>query len=114
MTMLAIIARHGDARTRTAVGRGKIDGIMLMATLMKKNGARHDRFLEGEFDAAEISFAIYLRMWSQGKMDLSAIPGFLNRQFRHGAIFGVLSWFNTAALWAQRALEHQYGASCAR
>lgn len=109
-----------------AEGRVRVPGLKLTSLMFKNNGARHDRFLAGEFDAAELSFGMYLRMWSEGA-DFEAIPVFFNRQFRHGSIYvntgagireprdlagkrlGVMSWFNTAALWARGALQHEYG-----
>lgn len=109
-----------------AEGRVHIPGFQLTTTMMKDNGGRHTRFLNGDFDAAEFSFALYLKNWSEGAA-FQGIPVFLNRQFRHGAIFvnknagissprdlegkrvGVTSWFNTAALWARGALEHEHG-----
>jgi len=109
-----------------AEGRVHVPGIQLATIMLKDNGGRHGRFLNGEFDAAEFSFALYLKSWSEGA-PFQGIPVFLNRQFRHGAIFvntnsgissprdlegkkvGVASWFNTAALWARGALEHEYG-----
>ncbi len=109
-----------------AEGRVHVPGVQLSTIMLKDNGGRHGRFLNGEFDAAEFSFALYLKSWSEGA-PFQGIPVFLNRQFRHGAIFvnksaeissprdlegkrvGVLSWFNTAALWARGALEHEHG-----
>lgn len=109
-----------------AEGRVQVEGLKLQSLMFKNNGARHDRFLNGEFDAAELSFALFLRLWSRGA-DFEAIPVFFNRQFRHGSIYikanagirdprdlrgkriGILSWFNTAALWARGALQHEYG-----
>lgn len=121
---------HERARP-LAEGRVSADGLNLTTVMLKNNGARHDRFLAGEFDAAEFSFALYLRCWSQ-RMDFEAIPLFFNRQFRHGSIFvnvdcgiqnpldlegkriGVASWFNTAALWARGALQHECGVDIAK
>jgi 4,5-dihydroxyphthalate decarboxylase len=109
-----------------AEGRVQVPGLELQSQMFKNNAERHDRFLNGEFDAAEFSMALYLRMWAQGA-DFAALPVFLNRQFRHGAIFvnaksgireprdlagkkiAVNSWFNTAALWARGVLEHEHG-----
>jgi 4,5-dihydroxyphthalate decarboxylase len=99
-------------------------GLDLTTILIKDNGARHDRFLAGEFDGAELSFAMFLSRF--GRQDIyGGIPVFLNRQFRHSAIFinkraginqprdlngkriGILTWMNTAALWARGVLvEH--------
>jgi 4,5-dihydroxyphthalate decarboxylase len=114
-----------------AEARVQANGFDLKTIMLKNNGPRHDRFLQGEFDAAEFSFALYCKFWSEGA-PFQAIPVFLNRQFRHGAIFvnasagirapkelegkrmGVVSWFNTAALWARGALQHHYGVDPAK
>jgi 4,5-dihydroxyphthalate decarboxylase len=121
---------HERARP-LAEGRVRCEGFDLTTVMLKANGPRHERFLAGEFDAAEFSFALFLKCWSEDP-DFAAIPVFLNRQFRHGAIFvntaagirtpkdlegrtiGVTSWFNTAALWARGVLEHEYGVDLAR
>lgn len=114
-----------------AEGRVVAEGLKLTSIMLKDNGARHDRFNNGEFDAAEVSFANYLRAWSQ-RLPFEGIPVFLNRQFRHGSIYvnaaagireprdlegkrlGVMTWFNTAALWARGALQHEYGVDLAK
>jgi len=115
--------RHERGRF-LAERRVETPGLDLTTILLKDNGARHDRFLAGEFDGAELSFALYLRRWGKHH-DYAAIPVFLNRQFRHGSIYvnkragireprdlegkrvGVMSWMNTAALWGRGVLrEH--------
>jgi 4,5-dihydroxyphthalate decarboxylase len=114
-----------------AEGRVRAEGLSLTAQMFRDNGARHERFLKGEYDAAEFSFALYLSCWSR-KADFAAIPVFLNRQFRHGAIFvnakagireprdlvgkriGVMSWANTAALWGRGLLQFEYGLDLAK
>lgn len=125
MTFTLATGMHERARP-LAEGRARAEGLDLKTIMMKDNGGRHDRFLKGEFDAAEFSWGFYLRCWSQ-RMDFQAIPVFFNRQFRHSAIYvnanagvreprdlegkavGISSWFNTAALWARGVLQHEYG-----
>ena len=125
LSLTMATGKHERARP-LAEGRVKIEGVDLTTLLFKDNGERHERFMAGEFDAAEISFANYLRSWSQDPA-FAAIPVFFNRQFRHSSIYinadagireprdlngkriGILSWFNTAALWARGALQHEYG-----
>jgi 4,5-dihydroxyphthalate decarboxylase len=105
-------------------------GLDLTTILLKDNGARHDRFQAGEFDGAELSFALFLRQFGRQKV-YAGIPVFLNRQFRHSAIFinkragiasprdlngkriGILTWMNTAALWARGVLV-EHGVDLAR
>ena len=121
---------HERARP-LAEGRAKPEGLALTTVMLKDNGGRHERFLQGEFDAAEFSFALYLRCMAQGA-GFAAIPVFLNRQFRHGSIYvnsaaginqpkdlegrrvGIMSWFNSAALWARGLLQHEYGLDLTR
>lgn len=125
LSLTMATGKHERARP-LAEGRVTIEGLDLTTLLFKDNGERHDRFMAGEFDACEISFANYLRSWSQDAT-FAAIPVFFNRQFRHSSIYinanagihepkdlngkrvGILSWFNTAALWARGALQHEYG-----
>lgn len=133
MNALSITMATGMHERARPLAEGRIDaeGLELTTIMLKNNGARHERFLAGEFEAAELSFALYLRTWSR-QTEYEAIPVFLNRQFRHGAIFinadagirvpkdvegkrvGVMSWFNTAALWARGVLQYEYGVDLAK
>ncbi len=121
---------HERARP-LAEGRAKPKGIDLTTVMLKDNGGRHDRFLKGEFDGCELSFAVYLTSWAR-KAPFEAIPVFFNRQFRHGSLYvnsragirepkqlegkriGILSWLNSAALWARGMLRHEYGLDATR
>lgn len=125
LSLTMATGKHERARP-LAEARVQVEGVDLTTLMFKNNGARHDRFLAGEYDAAEISFALFLRLWSEDPA-FAAVPVFFNRQFRHSSIYinahtgiraprdlngkriGILSWFNTAALWARGALQHEYG-----
>lgn len=130
LPFLLATGEHERARP-LAEGRVQAEGLKLTTVMMRDNGARHERFRSGEFDGCELSFANYLAAWAQNA-DFAAIPVFLNRQFRHGSIYvnaeagistpkslegkrvGILSWLNSAALWARGALEHEYGVGLTR
>jgi 4,5-dihydroxyphthalate decarboxylase len=80
-----------------------------------------------EFDAAEMSFSGYVVRRARGEHDLTALPVFLSRQFRHNAIYintnagirepgdlkgrriGLPEYQMTAAVWARGLLEDDYG-----
>jgi 4,5-dihydroxyphthalate decarboxylase len=130
LPFLLATGEHERARP-LAEGRVQATGLKLTTVMMRNNGARHERFRAGEFDGCELSFANYLAAWAQDP-DFAAIPVFLNRQFRHASIFvnaeagistpkdlegkrvGLLSWLNSAALWARGALAHEYGVDLTR
>jgi 4,5-dihydroxyphthalate decarboxylase len=91
----------------------------------------HDILLRGvlfnDFDVAEISFAKYAAMRSNGDDSLIAIPVFPNRMVRHGSFYvmdggpiksaadlagrriGLPEWAQTAAVYARGLLAHYYG-----
>lgn len=93
---------------------------------LRDDGARHLRFLDGEFDAVELSLALYLDLKSRGA-PLIALPIFPNRRFRHASIYvrtdspiqkpqelkgktaGVPSYVNTCGLWVRGVLKDEYG-----
>jgi 4,5-dihydroxyphthalate decarboxylase len=88
---------------------------------------RHWRFIRNrDFDMAETSASSYLAARDQGQ-DVTALPLFLHRRFRHGFIFintqkgirkptdligrkiGLKAFLVTAGLWLRGILEHEYG-----
>ena len=93
---------------------------------MQNDGERHRRFREGEFDAAELSLALYLAVKSRGD-SVVALPIFPNRRFRHAFIYiredsairkpqdlkgktiGIPSYVNTCGLWVRGILKDEYG-----
>lgn len=80
-----------------------------------------------EFDAAEMSLAVYTALLSQGRDDFVAIPAFPARSFRHSAFYvradgpvrepadlrgrtvAVPAWAQTAGVWARGLLVHEFG-----
>lgn len=107
-------------------GRVRMNNFDLKAVSFAVDGKRHDRFLAGEFDAAEFSLALYLALKSRGE-PLMAMPVFPNRKFRHAYVFvrddsplrelselkgktvGISSWLNTCGLWVRGILNDEYG-----
>ena len=79
-----------------------------------------------DFDVAEMSFAKYVSMRSQGDDRLIALPVFLSRVARHSAIYvrrekiktaadfagkkiGVPEWAQTAAVYGRGVMAHELG-----
>lgn len=119
----------GDIYDRTRPlreGAVDVDGVKLrFLTMGPEEG--FTRFMKGEFDAAEFSFSMYIMMRSKGIDEISALPVFPSRAFRHSAIYvrpgieapeqlkgatiGVPEYPMTAALVVRAVLEGDYGVS---
>ncbi|MGE0628767.1 MAG: hypothetical protein AB7O43_13150 [Hyphomicrobiaceae bacterium] len=108
-------------------GTVKPDGIELTVLTEMDSNTRHHRFLQGrEFDVAELSACSYVIARGLGQ-DFQALPVFLHRRFRHGAVYintsksireprdlngrtiGAKSWTASAILWMRGILESEYG-----
>lgn len=107
-------------------GRVDSSGLNLKVVPFENDGERHRRFLDGDFDAAELSLALYLALKNAGA-PLAAIPVFPNRRFRYSFIYvredshirepaglkgnavGVPSYLNTCGLWVRGLLADEYG-----
>ena len=107
-------------------GRVKTGDLKLKVTPFAGDGERHRRFLAGDFDACELSLALYLALKSSGA-PLIAIPVFPNRRFRYSFVYvredsnirapadlkgkavGVPSYLNTCGLWVRGLLGDEYG-----
>ncbi len=82
------------------------------------------------FDIAEMPLAHYSIVRTRGKCPFIAMPIFPSRLFRHGYIFinknsgiaaprdlegkcvGVQEYRQTAGVWIQGILQHEYGSTC--
>lgn len=102
------------------------DNLSLKVIPMRIDGERHRRFRAGEFDAAELSLALYLSLKSRGA-PLVALPIFPSRRFRHASIYvqagspmqrpqelkgktvGIPSFVNTCGLWVRGILKDEFG-----
>lgn len=107
-------------------GRVQSGALELKVAPFRNDGERHRRFLQGEFDAAEFSLALYIALKSRGA-PLQAIPVFPNRKFRHSYVFvredsalremgelkgkrvGIPTYLNTCGLWVRGLLSEEYG-----
>lgn len=107
-------------------GRVDTGDLKLKVVPFESDGERHRRFLAGDFDASELSLALYLALKSNGA-PLVALPVFPNRRFRYSFIYvrddspireaadlrgktvGVPSYLNTCGLWVRGLLDDEYG-----
>jgi 4,5-dihydroxyphthalate decarboxylase len=119
----------GDYEIVRALRDGTVaaDGIDLTILTDMDSTTRHWRFhRNGEFDVAETSCSSYI-VARDKRQEITAIPVFLHRRFRHGFVFvntgkgiatpkdligkkvGVKSYLVTAVHWMRGILEHDYG-----
>jgi len=120
----------GDYESIRALKEGTVkpDGIELTVLTDMDSSTRHWRVSRyREFDVAEQSCSSYLLARDRGEADdLTAIPVFLHRRFRHGFIFvnaskgihepkdligrkvGLKNWQATALLWIRGILQDEY------
>jgi 4,5-dihydroxyphthalate decarboxylase len=107
-------------------GRVDTSDLKLKVVPFKSDGERHRRFLAGDFDASELSLALYLALKSNGA-PLVALPVFPNRRFRYSFLYvredspirepadlkgravGAPSYLNTCGLWVRGLLGDEYG-----
>lgn len=107
-------------------GRVAVPGLELECSALDSPGEVFKRFAGGEWDAAEMSFATYVEMIGKGDDSLVALPVFLARAFRHGAIWvgedfpedpaelagkriGITSWVQTSSIFVRGLLASRYG-----
>ena len=118
----------GDYEIVRPLLRGKVDvdGADLTILTDMDSATRHWRFLNQEFDVAELSASSYLAA-RDNDLPVHAIPVFLHRRFRHGFMFinttkgiskpadlkgrkiGVKTMMTTAVLWMRGILQSEYG-----
>jgi len=119
------IADH-DLNTAIIDGTVKVEGFQLDIAHSTNDGAIHSLLRESKLDACEYSFGSYMAERARG-VPYIAVPAFPNRKFRLSYIFvssaagingprelegkrvGILTWANTAGIWARGALHHHYG-----
>ena len=106
---------------------GKAGGIDLEITVNSDDRSRQRAAREGEFDVAEFFAGVYIADLEYKSLDLTAIPIFVKRMFRHSYIYvnkrsgirsaselngrrvGVQTWLTTTPLWARGILEEDFG-----
>ncbi len=129
MSALKVVIACGDYdRTRALWdGRVAIEGVDLTYLRLEPEETFWRMLRHQEFDAAEMSLAMYAIGRSQGTTPFVAIPVFPSRFFRHSAIYvnagsgveqpsdligkrvGVPEYQITAAVWVRGILEREYG-----
>ena len=124
----------GDYESIRALKEGTVqpDGIELTVLTDMDSSTRHWRIIRHrEFDVGELSASSYLMARDGGKGDdLTAIPVFLHRRFRHGFIFvntskgitqpthligrqvGLKTFQTTALVWIRGILEDEFAVPC--
>lgn len=126
---LSLTLACGDYEIVRALKDGTVkpDGIDLTVLTQMDSNTRHHRFLKGrEFDVAEVSACSYVTARGQ-ELPFQALPVFLHRRFRHGAMYinttkgikhprdlegrriGVKAWQASAVLWMRGILASEYG-----
>lgn len=121
----------GDHERSRFLSPSPVEGLELEVHPFVDDAKRHLSFLAGSFDACEFSLSIYMGRLAKGEA-LTAIPVFPNRRFRHSFVYtrrdrhiveprdlhgktvGLVSWFNTAAVWIRGLLTHDYGLDLTR
>lgn len=79
--------RHYDRTEAILRGLVKPDGVDLEIAERSDPSAMVREMIDGKYDVAEFSMAEYVQRLSRGKSDLTAIPVFPLKMFRHGFIF---------------------------
>ncbi|MCB4770439.1 phosphate/phosphite/phosphonate ABC transporter substrate-binding protein [Ancylobacter sp. Lp-2] len=110
-----------------ALGAIETDGYKLDVEFASFEEVRRGFLDEGRWDAAEFPLGRYIALKAAGDRNLTAIPVFPWRSFRHGAIYvrddgsvsapsdlerrrvGVTDWHQTAGIVARGLLANEYG-----
>lgn len=107
-------------------GRVPVEGVTLTCLNLSGLEIFHRFIRYREWDVSEMSLAKYVSMRSQEQNDLTAIPVFPNRMFRHSCIWvrrdgptepselvgrnvGVTEWAQTAGVWCRGILADEFG-----
>lgn len=113
-------------------GRLGVDGCQVDATCLPPETLFPMAFGSAEFDISELSLSSYIMQVSRGECAYVAIPAFVSRAFRHGAIYtrtdrgvdhpkhlegriiGIPEYQMTAGLWVRGILQDEYGVDLER
>jgi hypothetical protein len=108
-------------------GRVNVEGCAVTYHVVEPNQLFVRNLKAQEFDVSEMSFSTYIALRDQDKAHYTAIPVFLSRAFRHGAIFvrtdhgiaspadlkgkrvGTPEYFTTMLVWMRGLLSDEYG-----
>ncbi|MPZ86405.1 MAG: 4,5-dihydroxyphthalate decarboxylase [Actinophytocola sp.] len=129
MRRLKLSAALGDYDITRPILDGSVrpQGVDLVSTVAA-SPQRHWRMLKhAEFDVCEMSMGSYVARRSRRMDDLTAVPVFPHRRFRHGYLFvgrdsavvdpadlvggaiGLRSWQTTAGIWLRGILADHHG-----
>jgi 4,5-dihydroxyphthalate decarboxylase len=84
---ITLACRHYDRTEAILRGLVKPDGVDLEIVERSDPSAMVREMIDGKYDIAEFSLAEYVQRLSRGHNDLTAIPVFPLKMFRHGFIF---------------------------
>jgi 4,5-dihydroxyphthalate decarboxylase len=126
---LQISVGCGDYDRTRAIhdGRVRIEGCDAVPVALEPEEVFFRAFRHSAFDVAELSFSSYLIATAAGRCPYVAVPAFVSRAFRHGAIYvrrdgpvrgpqdlkgrrvGVPEYQVTAAVWVRAMLQDDHG-----
>ena len=92
-------------------GRVRVEGCEVNYLPMPVEECFHRAYFHGEFDVAEIGLSPFLIALSRGVAPYVAVPAFVSRTFRHGAVSevideGVTGFIVDPLLFVQSAQQH--------
>lgn len=108
-------------------GRVRIEGCEAVPVPLEPEEVFFRAFRHAAFDVAELSFSSYLIATAAGRCPYVAVPAFVSRAFRHGAVYvrrdgpvrvpqglkgrrvGVPEYQVTAAVWVRAMLQDDHG-----
>ncbi len=129
---ITLACRHYDRTEAILRGLIKPDGINFEVIERSDPSAMVREMIDGKYDVAEFSLAEHVFRLSRGKDELTAIPVFPLKMFRHGFIFcnsasgidspadfrgrkvALLRMSQTACVWVRGLLIEEYGISPAQ
>ncbi|HEX2554647.1 MAG TPA: PhnD/SsuA/transferrin family substrate-binding protein [Microvirga sp.] len=128
MTQTLTVGCGAYDRTWPLIARTlRVEGADLAWTVLPPEEVFLRGMLGGEFDVAEMSFSSYLLQVSRGEARYTAIPVFVSKKFRHGAVYvradagirapedlkgrriGLPEYQLTANVWVRGILSDEYG-----
>jgi 4,5-dihydroxyphthalate decarboxylase len=127
---LTIAVNDYDQIRDVTSGRVPVEGIALTSLHLEIEEIFYRFVKYREWDISELSFAKYVALTAQGA-DLTAIPVFPSRMFRHSAFYvrpdgpvktpadlagkrmGIPEWAQTAGVYCRGLLAHEFGVDLA-
>jgi 4,5-dihydroxyphthalate decarboxylase len=126
--VLALATSDHDRARALIDGRVAIEGWSFDSVTLTPESMFEQAFGPGGLDVAELSLSSYVMQRARGTSPFIAVPAFVSRSFRHGAIYvrrggitrpedlkgrriGVPEYQVTATVWIRAMLETEYGVS---